>query len=186
MTALGRIDRPLRRWPSLGEVFPPPWMRRPVTQRKPNCSRNPEDWPGAHSVRRIFTQQHAPLYPVATDNPSWSEESESCSVELMVAAAADWEPPDASTSLLLPGRAGGSLGTPAQWESFKATAMLYMPAVCTWRRRSIGVNDHMGEECKIPLDLVLALAPTPPFRPNWPVGGNRGLLLIAVSPEEPV
>lgn len=33
--------------------------------------------------------------------------------------------------------------------NFKATAMLYMP-VCTWRRRSIGINGHLEEECKYP------------------------------------
>lgn len=60
MTALGRIDRPLRRWPSLGEVFPPPGMRRPVTQRKPNCSRNPEDWSGLTRYAGFSTSNTSP------------------------------------------------------------------------------------------------------------------------------
>lgn len=78
----------------------------------------------------------------------------------MVAAAAVWELPDASTSSLPPGRAGGSLGTPAQWEEFQGHgdvvhAGMYLAAAVDRDQRPLGGG------VQIPLNIVLAWAPFP-------------------------
>ena len=90
----------------------------------------------------------------------------------MVAAAADWEPPDASTSSLPPGGAGGSPAHLHSGRNFKATAMLYMPA-CTWRQWSTGINSHMGEENNYPWILFWHWLPRPLFQAESAGPGAR-------------